>query len=552
MNRIAGDMRWKILLLILLIGVVSGNYSVFATNTVRIESLGLTEEEQQYLLTHNTFYYSIETNYPPIEYLDEKDQPKGIGVEYLKMASEILGVEFKLIDNVEILTWQENLELIKNKKIDLLPTASSTSERLEFMTFTQPYYIEEQLVIGFQGEPIILSIEELEGKKLCFTKGHWQVEYCKENFKNVDIVEVSTVRDALETVNEGKAQYILLDKNVFLYYMKSEQYKNLYSAGSVDLKAEHSIGVSNDQVMLKHILEKVIRQIPVENIIRDVFYNEQKTPATVKFILFGAVCFVGMVIALWLYIRNNRDTLRYKFRMKASRHALIENLSHDLKTPLAILKANLGLLKKGIIPESDRLSYYEKLDNSIDHMNHIIGELNDLSMISEDENMEKMKNVSINIWLSGVYQDYGEMFRNSDVVLVLKDNLDVNSNVKVCIEEKRMARALGNVLINALRFSPKNETVILSCIIEQKSVGISVVDKGSGVHPSEKDLIFERFYQSEHDRLKPGKGLGLAITKDIVKHHGGYIEVASKAYVETCFTLWLPKVNLSNEEQPLL
>jgi signal transduction histidine kinase len=106
-----------------------------------------------------------------------------------------------------------------------------------------------------------------------------------------------------------------------------------------------------------------------------------------------------------------------------------------------------------------------------------------------------------------------------------------------------MAQVLGNLVSNALRYTPEDGSVILSAVKQSSAIQLSVKDTGTGIDPEELPNIFERFYRTEESRHQytDESGLGLAIAKSIVESHGGTISAISLVGQGTTIIISLPQ-----------
>jgi two-component system, OmpR family, sensor histidine kinase VicK len=117
-------------------------------------------------------------------------------------------------------------------------------------------------------------------------------------------------------------------------------------------------------------------------------------------------------------------------------------------------------------------------------------------------------------------------------------------------DEVKLSQVFSNVFSNALRFSPENGTIDISCSKEVEGVKISVADQGPGIPQQDLDKIFERFYKVDESRNRGnrgdggtetgGSGLGLAISREIIHAHGGRIWAESDGSTGTTVSLFLP------------
>lgn len=123
-------------------------------------------------------------------------------------------------------------------------------------------------------------------------------------------------------------------------------------------------------------------------------------------------------------------------------------------------------------------------------------------------------------------------------------NIKIRDACEACViwvDRSRMVQVLVNLLTNAVKFSPDNTTVVIACDERDHEIGLSVTDEGPGLEPELIEHLFDRFARGEHSEGKEGFGLGLAISKLIVEHHGGRISVSNNPTGGAKFTVTIPK-----------
>jgi len=504
------------------------------------KQLGLTEEEIIFLKDNRIFYYAISNEYPPVEYMGSNLTPKGFGVEYLKKASELLGVEFILREGAEKLNWKNCLELIKNKEIDLLPAASHTDDRNRYMLFTKPYITENTVVIGHKGSDVILTEKDFEGKRLAFVEGHWQNDYIRRELENPKIINMDSIEKTLYSVEKGTVDYTFLDNIVYIYYLQKNGLKNTQISGRLNIKASHQIGLNMDQEVLRNILDKVIDYVPKDEVYKNALIVEAREDVNKK-LLVGSLLLTGLLILI-IIILNRKLFNEYKYRrkMRENKEILIENLSHDLKTPLATLKVNFGLLKKGLVKEEDINHYYERIRNNIDNLDDIITELYNINDMKEDFMSLKKHRVSVGDFLEEIFERNRGIFEAQNKTLYYTNKTNQQIECKVKINKKTIDRAITNLLSNSLKFTKDGGVVSIGYALEGRKVVISIADNGIGMDKKELTVIFDRFYKTDNNPFRNGKGIGLSIAKEIVEFHGGEITASSEIDKFTCFQIKLP------------
>ncbi|HEY8782302.1 MAG TPA: ATP-binding protein [Mucilaginibacter sp.] len=209
--------------------------------------------------------------------------------------------------------------------------------------------------------------------------------------------------------------------------------------------------------------------------------------------------------------------------------------SHELKTPLTSIKAYTQLLHKNLNPEEKTFPFVEKTLNHIARLEKLIRDLLDVSRINSGQ----------------MHYDL-ETFQFEDMLKQSIENFrDVSSSHKIIVENIakgtlmadriRIEQVFNNLLDNAAKYSPGADTILVDSFIENGNIIVSVQDYGVGVAEKDWRRLFERFYRSEKTSNSfQGLGLGLFISSDIIKRHGGEIWVKSTPGAGSTFYFKLP------------
>lgn len=212
----------------------------------------------------------------------------------------------------------------------------------------------------------------------------------------------------------------------------------------------------------------------------------------------------------------------------------IEDASHELKTPLTVVRANLDLLSSKM-EELDREELNEAI-KSIQFMNKIIEDLALLSMLEGSIEFEKIDLIDD---LEIVEEFLQKIAEKKKIEIKVKTN---TKELYYSANQALFRRAVMNLVENAIKYSPKGSKVILELEKLENKVVIKIIDQGNGISEVEKEKIFERFYREDRSRSRDsgGSGLGLSIAQKIVSLHGGELKLESKESEGSTFFIVLP------------
>jgi two-component system phosphate regulon sensor histidine kinase PhoR len=217
------------------------------------------------------------------------------------------------------------------------------------------------------------------------------------------------------------------------------------------------------------------------------------------------------------------------------RREFLTTVAHELRTPLMTANGYLQLLQKGAVSQ-------EQLAGVIDiiarNANQIAVLVNDILFLQEIELvLPEFQNVDINEITRSVVENYKEKAEARGIQLKFqKENVPpVNG------DEKSLERALTALVDNAIKFSPQGGEVQIKVSIKDSKIIVTVEDQGIGIAPEAMPNIFNRFYHLEKsgNDLFGGLGLGLSIARQVIKQHGGMLELESTPGKGSTFTITL-------------
>ncbi|MCC3771232.1 HAMP domain-containing sensor histidine kinase [Streptomyces sp. UNOC14_S4] len=202
--------------------------------------------------------------------------------------------------------------------------------------------------------------------------------------------------------------------------------------------------------------------------------------------------------------------------LETSRRELVAWISHDLRTPLAGLRAMSEALEDGVAEDPQR--YFRQMRAEVERLNSMVGDLFELSRIHAGALPLNPSRMSVYDLVGDALAGAGPLAREHGVRLV-GDRVD---QVPVEVDGKEMTRVLGNLLVNAIHRTPADGTVAVAARREADTVVLSVSDGCGGIPEADLSRVFDTGWRGTEARTPPaGAGLGLAIVRGIVEAHAG-------------------------------
>lgn len=256
-------------------------------------------------------------------------------------------------------------------------------------------------------------------------------------------------------------------------------------------------------------------------------------------------------------IVETRENLAKEQREK---EYMIASLSHDLKTPLTVIRTYTEALESHDLTEEERKDYSKILFEKLDHMKEMINDLAVFTALQSTENTLNKVRVNGEEFFEILFSGYEENSSRKDITL--KTEIAVKNGYT--LDAKQMMRLTDNLMDNAIRYTPPNHRIWLAGIASKKPLPewifpafqeelenwrangtvLLIQNEGQGIKESQFNKVFQPFYQQEASRGKGStSGLGLSIVKMIIEKHDGKIKVWSTENEGTLIACWLKERN---------
>lgn len=227
--------------------------------------------------------------------------------------------------------------------------------------------------------------------------------------------------------------------------------------------------------------------------------------------------------------------------IEQGRRDLVASISHDLRTPLASIRAMVEALEDGVVRDPQTTEqYHAAMLQQVDRLSRLIDELFELSRLDSGPMSLRLQQVDLN----ELVLETVDSLRPTAIQQGVQLNLAVPSApLTTLVDADRLQRVIANLVQNAIRHTPEGGTIKVSVRSAGQEVAVEVIDSGEGIGPKEAQRVFDRFYRGEKARTagdSTGAGLGLTIAKAIVEAHQGRIWVDAEPRQGARFVFTLP------------
>ena len=543
------------------------------------EGLSLVIADGTYRSLHTTWFAALElptdrpiivggdSDYPPIEYLDENGRPAGYGVELTYAIAQALGLTIE----IRLQPWDQTRSALEAGTVDIVQGMFYSPERDEIFDFTQPHLVAHGVAVcrTGEGEPPG-TIEELQDMRIVVQEGDIMHDWALQNGLEAQVTAVSSPEEALRAVSEGRYDCTLLSRVVALSIINSQGWKNLVVGTRSLSSSEYCYAVAAGRTGLLAQFGEGLKLLDESGEYRRIYQKwmgvyEEARPDTgiiLRYVAYvgGPLLLVLILAVLWLWslrrevarrteeLRKSEEQLRQSQKMEAVGQ-LAGGIAHDFNNLLTAITGYCELL---LADGTDCNTGAREDIKEIKRAAERAGSLTKQILAFSRRQPMRPDVVSVNNVLDGMTpllrRTLGE-----DIDLVSLQDPDVGLTE---VDVHQFEQVLLNLAVNARDAMPAGGRLTLETadveLDEEYArthsevdpglyVMLAVSDTGSGMDEATLQHAFEPFFTTKEPGQ--GTGLGLAVVYGIVKQSRGHVTVYSEPGRGTTFKIYLPRVH---------
>lgn len=367
------------------------------------------------------------------------------------------------------------------------------------------------------------------------------IYYYKNQYENaatyMKLFIDNTVRSNRDKMYRYKRHFASINEKLGNWKAASAYYKSeMKNLDSLLLNKKNKI---HEELTIKYETEQKKVQIANQKLI--INNQESFQHRLIFFVILFFVLIFGAILYYTINQKNKKKLVDLELKKEKEfniyRTEFLENISHEIRTPLTLLNGYLDLALEKEDFENCRKNIKKAKKSSAS----VLQNANDLlNLLSPDKNLKQINNTVFKLepFVKRIFYSFDSATEINKITLQFNCNLP--KNFSVFSDKAKVEKILNNLIGNALKYSFSETTIQLSITHNQNQVMIKIKDQGFGISNTEKDKIFDRFYQSNENQSSGGFGIGLSLSKELALLLNGNIILESEINKGSEFCLTLP------------
>lgn len=298
------------------------------------------------------------------------------------------------------------------------------------------------------------------------------------------------------------------------------------------------LGVIILSAILCSLIDYVRRRIMIERPLREIlFATKQMTKGNFKIRLIPNHSY--KYYDEFDYIKEDLNNMAKELsKNEVLKKDFIAGVSHEIKTPLAVIQNYAKVLNSEELDENTKKQYLKSLQESCGKLNQLVMNILKLNKLENQNLLLQFSTFNLSELLTEQIIRYVDLVEQKNIKLVC----DIEENLYINSEESYLEIIFNNLMSNAIKFTDKGE-INISLKKKAEEYIITFKDTGCGMNKETGKYIFEKFYQGDTSHHKEGNGLGLALVKKVIDVLGGSISVESELGKGTIFIVTIKEIN---------
>lgn len=302
------------------------------------DKIVLTQEQNAWISEHPLIRVAPDPSFAPFEFFDEEGNYRGLSADYIQYIDDKTLLNFEI---VKLENWDEVLEGLKNRTIDMSAGLAYSPQRDDYLEFSQGYIQVPGVIIARSNDNGILTVDDLNGERVSVVNDYIMHDFVKNNYPEIKLDVVKNAQEGLRNVSFGYSRAFMENLATASYYLDESRLGNLKVINTFDYELEMRMGIREDWPMLVDIINSVLEQMPqseIDAIESNWFYADfQKTKMLEEVGLIGSILLSAvLLVIIWNItlkrkVKKQTDSLKKELELNQKYHEELKLFNEKLE-----------------------------------------------------------------------------------------------------------------------------------------------------------------------------------------------------------------------------